>query len=131
MIQILEALTVNSLDRTFVKHDRFNRAVLVQDIQDLIMLFGLLFVDNTNKAVLLHAGNMSLVSHHGGMMQLEEFRNWLDKNDIRSRELRYCGYKGYESICEAAFIPDGFFVDATIPQIQSRFLAWAAGTAEW
>lgn len=131
LIQILEELYVGDLDQTFVRPDRFNRAVLVQIIDELPMLFSLLFVDNTNKAVLVHPGNMSLVSNHGGMMQLENFRNWLDVNGIHTRELWYCKKEDYESIRQAYFIPDGFFIDTTLPKIEARFFDWAAGREEW
>ena len=132
MIQIIDVVECDGLERSIVKLDAFKRALLVQDARAKDDLFALVMVDD-RRAVLIPQGKMSLsATGGGGMLKLQMFRNQLDKSDVRSRELRFCAAGTYDSHVKGSdhFDPQ-FFTEPGFPDLVERFAGWRAGRATW
>lgn len=129
VIQLLDRVTCDDLDKTIVKAAALKRAVLVQDAEDRDDLFALLHVDD-QRAVLVRSGNMSLQSTDTGQRKLLAFRNELDRCDISPRELRFCQSGTYNAVWDKPMFDPACFVPVGADLAQ-RFASWRAGRAEW
>jgi hypothetical protein len=131
VIQLIDVVECDGLERSVVKLEAFKRAVLVQDAGAKDDLFALVMVDD-RRAVLVAQGKMSLHASGGGMLKLQMFRNQLDKSSVRSRELRFCAAGTYDSQVKGS---DNFdpkcFAEPSFPELVERFAAWRAGRATW
>jgi len=132
VIQLIDVVECDGLERSVVKLEAFKRAVLVQDAGAKDDLFALVMVDD-KRAVLVAQGKMSLhAAGGGGMLKLQMFRNQLDKSSVRSRELRFCAAGTYDSHVKGSdrFDPQ-HFAEPSFPELVERFAAWRAGRATW
>jgi len=132
VIQLIDTVECDGLEKSIVKLEAFKRAVLVQDALSREDLFALVMVDDT-RAVLVTQGKMSLHATGGsGMLRLQMFRNQLDKSNVRSRELRFCAAGTYDSHVKGSdhFDPQSF-VEPSFPDLVERFAGWRAGRAAW
>jgi hypothetical protein len=132
VIQLIDVVECDGLERSIVKLEALKKAVLVQDERAKDDLFALVMVDD-RRAVLVAQGKMSLhATGGGGMLRLQMFRNQLDKSNGRSRELRFCAAGTYDSELKGAdhFDPQ-CFVEPTFPDLVERFAGWRAGRATW
>jgi len=132
VIQIIDVVECDGLDKSVVKLEAFKKAVLVQDARAKDTLFALVMVDD-RRAVLVAPGKMSLhATGGGGMLKMQMFRNQLDKSGVRSRELRFCAQGTYENHVKGSehFDPQ-YFVEPSFPELVDRFTGWRAGRATW
>ena len=132
MIQLIDVVECDGLEKSVVKLEAFKKAMLVQDALSRDDLFALVMVDDT-RAVLVAQGKMSLhATGGGGMLRLQMFRNQLDKSNVRSRELRFCAAGTYDSQVKGSdrFDPQSF-VEPSFPDLVERFAGWRAGRATW
>ena len=132
MIQLIDVVECDALDKSIVKLEALKRAVLVQDAQAKDDLFALVMVDD-KRAVLVAQGKMSLNATGGGaVLKLQMFRNQLDKSNVRAKELRFCAGGTYANQVKGSerFDPQ-CFVDPCFPELVERFTAWRAGRATW
>ncbi len=132
MIQLIDVVECDGLEKSIVKLDAFKRAVLVQDAGTKDDLFALVMVDD-KRAVLVAQGKMSLNATGGGaVLKLQMFRNQLDKSNVRSKELRFCAGGTYANQVKGSerFDPQ-CFVEPSFPELVERFAAWRAGRATW
>jgi hypothetical protein len=132
MIQLIDRIDCDGLQRSIVKPEAFKKAVLVQDAGNKDDLFALLMVDD-RRAALVAQGAMSLNAVAGGaMLRLQTFRNQLDRADVRIKELRFCTAGIYAAKAGAAdHFENDWFVQPTFPDLVERFAAWRAGRATW
>jgi hypothetical protein len=132
MIQLIDAVDCDGLQKSIVKPEALKKAVLVQDAQRKDHLFALLMVD-AERAVLVRPGTMSLNSVTvSSTLKLQAFRTQLDKADVRGRELRFCAPRTYEDhAANAEQFDPAWFVTPTFPDLVERFAAWRAGRAAW
>lgn len=132
VIQLIDVVECDGLERSVVKLEAFKRAMLVQDVSAKDDLFALVMVDD-RRAVLVAQGKMSLhATGGGGMLKLQMFRNQLDKSNVRSRELRFCAAGTYDRHVKGSdrFDPQ-CFAEPSLPELVERFAAWRAGRATW
>jgi hypothetical protein len=132
MIQLIDVVECDGLEKSVVKLEAFRKAVLVQDARVKDDLFALVMVDD-KRAVLVAQGKMSLNATAGGaVLKLQMFRNQLDKSNVRSRELRFCAGGTYASHVKGSdrFDPQ-WFVEPAFPELVERFAGWRAGRASW
>jgi len=132
MIQIVDRVECDALHRSIVKLEALKRAVLVQDTGTPGHLFALLMVDNS-RAVLVAQGKMDLNAKAGiGMQRLQAFRNQLYRTGVSSYELRFCAPGSFDRVtADSERFDPQWFVEATLPELQSRFEVWRAGKATW
>jgi hypothetical protein len=132
MIQLIDVVECDGLEKSIVKLEAFRKAVLVQDASAKDDLFALVLIDE-RRAVLVAQGKMSLSATAGGaVLKLQMFRNQLDKSNVRSRELRFCAAGTYTSQVKGSerFDPQ-CFVEPSFPELVERFAGWRAGRATW
>lgn len=132
MIQLIDRVDCDGLQKSIVKPEAFKKAVLVQDAAGKDDLFALLMIDD-KRAALVAQGAMSLNAVAGGsMLRLQTFRNQLDRADVRIKELRFCAPGTYAEHALGAdrFDPE-WFVQPSFPDLVERFAAWRAGRATW
>jgi hypothetical protein len=132
MIQVVDVVECDGLEKSIVRLDALKRVVLVQDASARDDLFALVMVDE-RRAVLVAQGKMSLSATSGAALpKLQVFRNQLDKSSVRSRELRFCAPGTYVNHVKGSerFDPQ-WFVEPTFPDLVERFASWRAGRATW
>jgi hypothetical protein len=132
MIQLIDKVDCDALQRSIVKPEAIKKAILVQDAGNKDELFALLMVSD-KRAVLVTQGAMSLnAGTVGSGLKLQTFRTLLDKADIRAKELRFCAPGTYrEKAQNAEKFDSAWFVEPTFPDLVSRFASWRAGRATW
>jgi hypothetical protein len=131
MIQVVDTVECGALHRSIVKPEAFKKAVLVQDAETPGHLFALLMIDNA-RAVLVAQGKMDLHAKAGaGMQKLQTFRNQLYATGVSSYELRFCAPETFDRLTGSAQFDPQWFVDASFPDLQTRFGVWRAGKATW
>ena len=131
MIQVVDVVECDGLERSIVKLDAFKRVVLVQDASARDDLFALVMIDE-RRAVLVAQGKMSLSATSGAALpKLQMFRNQLDKSSVRSRELRFCVPGTYANLVKDSEQFNPQFVEPTFPDLVERFASWRAGRATW
>ena len=132
MIQLIDKVDCDGLQKSVVKLEAVKKAVLVQDAGHKDELFALLMVDD-KRAVLVTQGAMSLSgSTVTGTLKLQAFRTLLDKADVRAKELRFCAAGTYrEKAVNADRFDSAWFVAPTFPELVTRFASWRAGRATW
>jgi hypothetical protein len=132
MIQLIDKVDCDALLKSIVKPEAFTKAVLIQDAGTTDHLFALMMIDKA-RAVLVIQGSMRLNATTGaGMLKLQAFRNQLYRAGVRAYELRFCAPATYtEHVLGADRFDPAWFVDATFPDLVTRFAAWRAGNATW
>jgi len=133
MIQIVDRIECENLQRSIVRPEALKKVVLVQDAGTPDHLFALLMVDPA-RAVLVEQGPMSLSATGGsGMLKLQSFRNQIYKAGVSAQELKFCApgtYGQHLAAGEQQFDP-AWFVPPTLPELAARFLVWRSGKASW
>jgi len=132
MIQLIDKVDCDALNKSIVKPEAFTKAILIQDAGTMDHLFALLMIDRS-RAVLVAQGGMRLNATTGsGMLKLQAFRNQLYKAGVRSQELRFCAPSTYsEHLTGAERFDPAWFVEPTFADLVTRFAAWRAGNATW
>ncbi|HET7864104.1 MAG TPA: hypothetical protein VFL86_06815 [Burkholderiaceae bacterium] len=133
MIQLIDKVDCDALQKSIVRPEAIKRAILVQDAGTKDDLFALLMVCD-KRAVLVTQGVMSL--HAGTVsskLKMQAFRTLLDKADVRTKELRFCSPGTYKakSLESAEHFDPEWFVKPTFVELVARFSAWRAGRAVW
>jgi len=133
MIQLIDKVDCDALQKSIVKPEAIKRAVLVQDAGAKDDLFALLMVCD-KRAVLVAQGVMSLHAVTvSSTLKMQAFRTMLDKFDVRAKELRFCTpgiYKAKSLDTAERFDPE-WFVKPTFVELVAKFSAWRAGRAVW
>ena len=134
MIQLIDKVAPDQLQKSIVKPDSLVKACLVQSTELSEDLFALLMVDD-QRAVLVAGGGMTLAAHataNGtGTHRLQTFRNQIDRIGIRTKELRFCQPGSLERSLQAVAFDPAWFVPASAPELVERFVSWRAGKATW
>lgn len=131
MIQLIDVVEFDGVEKSIVKGEAFKRAVLVQDAGRKDDLFALLMVDD-QRAVLVTQGKLSFNTTGAGMLRLQTFRVQLDKTNIRTKELRFCAAGSYDAQVAGARVFDPqCFVEPSFPDLVERFTGWRSGRASW
>lgn len=119
MYIILNKIDTDTLHRSLIKPELMERVVFLQDHTEQSRLGALLVL--RGMAVLVRPGSMNLIPGHPGRSQFESFLDWLDKHNIRNRELRFMVPGAFTRIEFFNYVNDSDFTDEEIPELRWFF----------
>lgn len=119
MYIILNKVDTDTLHRSLIKPELMERVVFLQEHAEQSRLGALLVL--RGMAVLVRPGNMNLIPGHPGRPQFENFLDWLDRHNIRNRELRFLVPGAFTRIEFFNYVNDSDFTDEEIPELRWFF----------
>jgi len=119
MYIILNKVDADTLHRSLIKPELMERVVFLQEQAEKSNLGALLIL--RGMAVLVRPGSMNLIPGHPGRPQFESFIDWLDKHNIRSRELRFLVPGAFTRIEFFNYVNDSDFTDEEVPELRWFF----------